>query len=165
MFSCPWHPYGIPMARVRRVVDVTVLGLVGGAPGGETPRVADSSAAGAGRSGQTHSSSSSMSRHARLLLPDSCCLLHRSRTRPTQVARRHDWLRSTVSYQQALTRGRVVIPYRLHEFERELLHLNGSCALHLKGSSGTAACASSGSSPRCRRSASRREKSRSPPAV
>ena len=27
-------------------VDVTVLGLVGGAPGGETPRVADSSAAG-----------------------------------------------------------------------------------------------------------------------
>ena len=29
--------------------DVTVLGLVGGAPGGETPRVADSSAAGAGR--------------------------------------------------------------------------------------------------------------------
>ena len=27
--------------------DVTVLGLVGGAPGGETPRVADSSAAGA----------------------------------------------------------------------------------------------------------------------
>jgi hypothetical protein len=30
-------------------VDVTVLGLVGGAPGGETPRVADSSAAGAGR--------------------------------------------------------------------------------------------------------------------
>ena len=28
---------------------VTVLGLVGGAPGGETPRVADSSAAGAGR--------------------------------------------------------------------------------------------------------------------
>ena len=32
-----------------RVVDVTVLGLVGGAPGGETPRVADSSAAGAGR--------------------------------------------------------------------------------------------------------------------
>jgi hypothetical protein len=31
-------------------VDVTVLGLVGGAPGGETPRVADSSAAGAGRS-------------------------------------------------------------------------------------------------------------------
>ena len=27
------------------VVDVTVLGLVGGAPGGETPRVADSSAA------------------------------------------------------------------------------------------------------------------------
>jgi len=26
-----------------------VLGLVGGAPGGETPRVADSSAAGAGR--------------------------------------------------------------------------------------------------------------------
>ena len=31
------------------VVDVTVLGLVGGAPGGETPRVADSSAAGAGR--------------------------------------------------------------------------------------------------------------------
>ena len=32
-----------------RRVDVTVLGLVGGAPGGETPRVADSSAAGAGR--------------------------------------------------------------------------------------------------------------------
>ena len=31
------------------VLDVTVLGLVGGAPGGETPRVADSSAAGAGR--------------------------------------------------------------------------------------------------------------------
>ena len=31
------------------IVDVTVLGLVGGAPGGETPRVADSSAAGAGR--------------------------------------------------------------------------------------------------------------------
>ena len=31
-------------------VDVTVLGLVGGAPGGETPRVADSSAAGAGAS-------------------------------------------------------------------------------------------------------------------
>ena len=31
------------------LVDVTVLGLVGGAPGGETPRVADSSAAGAGR--------------------------------------------------------------------------------------------------------------------
>ena len=30
-------------------VDATVLGLVGGAPGGETPRVADSSAAGAGR--------------------------------------------------------------------------------------------------------------------
>ena len=30
------------------IVDVTVLGLVGGAPGGETPRVADSSAAGAG---------------------------------------------------------------------------------------------------------------------
>jgi hypothetical protein len=29
--------------------DVTALGLVGGAPGGETPRVADSSAAGAGR--------------------------------------------------------------------------------------------------------------------
>ena len=28
------------------LVDVTVLGLVGGAPGGETPRVADSSAAG-----------------------------------------------------------------------------------------------------------------------
>ena len=27
------------------LVDVTVLGLVGGAPGGETPRVADSSAA------------------------------------------------------------------------------------------------------------------------
>ena len=33
----------------REPVDVTVLGLVGGAPGGETPRVADSSAAGAGR--------------------------------------------------------------------------------------------------------------------
>ena len=38
-----------------RIVDVTVLGdvtvlvLVGGASGGETPRVADSSAAGAGR--------------------------------------------------------------------------------------------------------------------
>ena len=32
-----------------KVVDVTVLGLVGGVPGGETPRVADSSAAGAGR--------------------------------------------------------------------------------------------------------------------
>ena len=31
------------------VVIVTVLGLVGGAPRGETPRVADSSAAGAGR--------------------------------------------------------------------------------------------------------------------
>jgi hypothetical protein len=31
------------------LADVTVLGLVGGAPGGETPRVADSSAAGAGR--------------------------------------------------------------------------------------------------------------------
>ena len=30
-------------------VNVTVLVLVGGAPGGETPRVADSSAAGAGR--------------------------------------------------------------------------------------------------------------------
>ena len=29
------------------LVDVTVLVLVGGAPGGETPRVADSSAAGA----------------------------------------------------------------------------------------------------------------------
>ena len=28
---------------------VTVLGLVGGAPGGETPRAADSPAAGAGR--------------------------------------------------------------------------------------------------------------------
>ena len=27
------------------LADVTVLGLVGGAPGGETPRVADSSAA------------------------------------------------------------------------------------------------------------------------
>ena len=35
--------------RPRQRVDVTVLGLVGGAPGGETPRVADSSAAGAGR--------------------------------------------------------------------------------------------------------------------
>ena len=35
-------------SRAMRV-DVTVLGLVGGAPGGETPRVADSSAAGAGR--------------------------------------------------------------------------------------------------------------------
>ena len=34
---------------VAHEVDVTVLGLVGGAPGGETPRVADSSAAGAGR--------------------------------------------------------------------------------------------------------------------
>ena len=33
----------------QRRVDVTVLGLVGGAPGGETPRVADSSAAGAKR--------------------------------------------------------------------------------------------------------------------
>ena len=33
----------------RGRVDVTVLGLVGGAPGGETPRVADSLAAGAGR--------------------------------------------------------------------------------------------------------------------
>ena len=33
----------------RYPVDVTVLGLVGVAPGGETPRVADSSAAGAGR--------------------------------------------------------------------------------------------------------------------
>mgnify|MGYP004135121577 CR=1 FL=1 len=43
------------------------------------------------------------------------------RTRHTQVIRRHDWLRSTVSYQQALTRGRVVIHYRLHEFERKLL--------------------------------------------
>ena len=40
-------------ASIRiKVVDVTVLGLVGGAlapGGGETPRVADSSAAGAGR--------------------------------------------------------------------------------------------------------------------
>ena len=35
--------------RVLVEVDVTVLGLVGGAPGGEAPRVADSSAAGAGR--------------------------------------------------------------------------------------------------------------------
>jgi hypothetical protein len=35
--------------RRRRRSNVTVLGLVGGAPGGETPRVADSSAAGAGR--------------------------------------------------------------------------------------------------------------------
>ena len=35
--------------RDVREVDVTVLVLVGGAPGGETPRVADSSAAGAGR--------------------------------------------------------------------------------------------------------------------
>jgi len=41
------------MDRMRKrqvlVVDVTVLGLVGGAPGEETPRVADSSAAGACR--------------------------------------------------------------------------------------------------------------------
>ena len=36
--------------RINKEVDVTVLGLVGGAPGRETPRVADSSAAGAGRS-------------------------------------------------------------------------------------------------------------------
>ena len=36
------------MIRGNRV-DVTVLGLLGGAPGGETQRVADSSAAGAGR--------------------------------------------------------------------------------------------------------------------
>ena len=45
---------GVPWLSRRRAVrravgDVTVLGLVGGAPGGETPRVADSSAAGAGR--------------------------------------------------------------------------------------------------------------------
>ena len=33
--------------RWRLLVIITVLGLVGGAPGGETPRVADSSAAGA----------------------------------------------------------------------------------------------------------------------
>ena len=37
--DCTQHP-----------VVVTVLGLVGGAPGGETPRVADSSAAGAAAS-------------------------------------------------------------------------------------------------------------------
>ena len=35
------------VTRLAIGVDVTVLGLVGGAPGGETPRVADSSAAGA----------------------------------------------------------------------------------------------------------------------
>ena len=38
-----------PLQLQPPAVDVTVLGLVGGAPGGETPRVADSSAAGAGR--------------------------------------------------------------------------------------------------------------------
>ena len=32
-----------PATRGISPVDVTVLGLVGGAPGGETPRVADSS--------------------------------------------------------------------------------------------------------------------------
>ena len=43
---------GAPGGETREspdLVDVMVLGLVGGAPGGETPRVADSSAAGAGR--------------------------------------------------------------------------------------------------------------------
>ena len=45
------HGWGGDTARQRlsNEVDVTVLGLVGGAPGGQTPRVADSSAAGAGR--------------------------------------------------------------------------------------------------------------------
>ena len=38
-----------PARRLSFRYIVTVLGLVGGVPGGETPRVADSSAAGAGR--------------------------------------------------------------------------------------------------------------------
>ena len=38
-----------PRELIKWCIIVTVLGLVGGAPGGETPRVADSSAAGAGR--------------------------------------------------------------------------------------------------------------------
>jgi len=42
------------------MVDVTVLGLVGGAPGGETPRVADSSAAGAGLVGGHRASAASI---------------------------------------------------------------------------------------------------------
>ena len=37
-----------PATRGISPVDVTVLGLVGGAPGGETPRVADSSCCGPG---------------------------------------------------------------------------------------------------------------------
>ena len=44
----PFPGFGFQGPRTKGV-DVTVLGLVGGAPGGETPRVADSSAAGAGR--------------------------------------------------------------------------------------------------------------------
>ena len=45
-----WHTTGrgYIVTVLGLVGDVTVLGLVGGAPGGETPRVADSSAAGAG---------------------------------------------------------------------------------------------------------------------
>ena len=39
----------VTVLYVMSGIVVTVLGLVGGAPGGETPRVADSSAAGAGR--------------------------------------------------------------------------------------------------------------------
>ena len=42
----PFPGFGFQGPRTKGV-DVTVLGLVGGAPGGETPRVADSSAAGA----------------------------------------------------------------------------------------------------------------------
>ena len=43
----PARPGGYRVeARDALIVDVTVLGLVGGAHGGETPRVADSSAAG-----------------------------------------------------------------------------------------------------------------------
>ena len=45
--SCNFEKYRVTRALSVRAVDVTVLGLVGGAPGGETPRVADSSTAGA----------------------------------------------------------------------------------------------------------------------
>ena len=53
-----------------------MLGLVGGAPGGETPRVADSSAAGAGRF--FHNSDLLLSRTASANPPEQCATFARS---------------------------------------------------------------------------------------
>ena len=59
-------------------VDVTVLGLVGGAPGGETPRVADSSAADAGRFFHNSAPPSKLNRLGKPPGPEQCATFARS---------------------------------------------------------------------------------------